>query len=191
MIDEWGTENEKYLLGNDMEERALYYAQVNDKVFEYDYKPGRSEVEDDYINAIAEEDIDRHETEVFARLEGTDDAAESEVVDETDTFQTQKENILIPNKGNAVNFSISNDNLGIGTPKEKFQRNIEAIRLLEQIESEHRYANPQEQDILSQYVGWGGLSDAFDESKTNWATEYQELKNCYHRKNTVWQGKVH
>ena len=177
LIDEWGTENEKYLLGNDMEERALYYAQVNDKVFEYDYKPGRSEVEDDYINAIAEEDIDRHEAEVFARLEGTDDAAESEVVDETDTFQTQKENILIPNKGNAVNFSISNDNLGIGTPKEKFQRNIEAIRLLEQIESEHRYANPQEQDVLSQYVGWGGLSDAFDESKTNWATEYQELKN--------------
>ena len=47
---------------------------------------------------------------------------------------------------------------------------------MEQIESEHRYANPQEQDILSQYVGWGGLSDAFDESKTNWATEYQELK---------------
>lgn len=191
MIDEWGTENEKYLLGNDIEERALYYAQVNDKVFEYDYKPGRSEVEDDYINAIAEEDIDRHEAEVFARLEGTDDAAESEVVDETDTFQTQKENILIPNKGNAVNFSISNDNLGIGTPKEKFQRNIEAIRLLEQIESEHRYANPQEQDVLSQYVGWGGLSDAFDESKTNWATEYQELKICYHRKNTVWQEKVH
>lgn len=177
LIDEWGTENEKYLLGNDIEERALYYAQVNDKVFEYDYKPGRSEVEDDYINAIAEEDIDRHEAEVFARLEGTDDAAESEVVDETDTFQTQKENIPIPDKGNAVNFRISNDNLGIGTPKEKFQRNIEAIRLLEQIESEHRYANPQEQEILSQYVGWGGLSDAFDESKTNWATEYQELKN--------------
>lgn len=177
LIDEWGTEAEKYLLGNDIEERAFYYAQVNDKVFEYDYKPGRSEVEDDYINAIAEEDIDRHEAEVFARLEGTDDAAEPEVVDETDTFQTQKENILIPNKGNAVNFSISNDNLGIGTPKEKFQRNIEAIRLLEQIESEHRYANPQEQDVLSQYVGWGGLSDAFDESKTNWATEYQELKN--------------
>ena len=137
----------------------------------------RSEVEDDYINAIAEEDIDRHEAEVFARLEGTDDAAEPEVVDETDTFQTQKENILIPNKGNAVNFRISNDNLGIGTPKEKFQRNIEAIRLLEQIESEHRYANPQEQEILSQYVGWGGLADAFDESKTNWTTEYQELKN--------------
>lgn len=59
LIDEWGTEDEKYLLGNDMEERAFYYAQVNDKVFEYDYKPERSEVEDDYINAIAEEDINR------------------------------------------------------------------------------------------------------------------------------------
>ena len=140
-------------------------------------KPERSEVEDDYINAIAEEDIDRHEAEVFARLEGNGDAAEPGVVNEPVTFLTQKENVPIPDKGNAVNFRISNDNLGIGTPKEKFQRNIEAIRLLEQIESEHRYANPQEQDILSQYVGWGGLSDAFDESKTNWATEYQELKN--------------
>ena len=177
LIDEWGTEAEKYLLGNDIEERAFYYAQVNDKVFEYDYKPERSEVEDDYINAIAEEDIDRHEAEVFARLEGTDDAAEPEVVNEPGTFLTQKGNIPIPDKGNAVNFHISNDNLGIGTPKEKFQRNIEAIRLLEQIESEHRYANPQEQEILSQYVGWGGLADAFDESKTNWTTEYQELKN--------------
>ena len=176
LIDEWGTEDEKYLLGNDMEERAFYYAQVNDKVFEYDYKPERSEVEDDYINAIAEEDIDRHEAEVFARLEGNGDAAEPGVVNEPVTFLTQKENVPIPDKGNAVNFRISNDNLGIGTLKEKFQRNIEAIRLLEQIESEHRYANPQEQDILSQYVGWGGLSDAFDESKTNWATEYQELK---------------
>lgn len=176
LIDEWGTEDEKYLLGNDMEERAFYYAQVNDKVFEYDYKPERSEVEDDYINAIAEEDIDRHEAEVFARLEGNGDAAEPGVVNEPVTFLTQKENVPIPDKGNAVNFRISNDNLGIGTPKEKFQRNIEAIRLLEQIESEHRYANPQEQDILSHYVGWGGLSDAFDESKTNWATEYQELK---------------
>lgn len=176
LIDEWGTEAEKYLLGNDIEECAFYYAQVNDKVFEYDYKPERSEVEDDYINAIAEEDIDRHEAEVFARLEGNGDAAEPGVVNEPVTFLTQKENVPIPDKGNAVNFRISNDNLGIGTPKEKFQRNIEAIRLLEQIESEHRYANPQEQDILSQYVGWGGLSDAFDESKTNWATEYQELK---------------
>ena len=54
---------------------------------------------------------------------------------------------------------------------------MEAIKLLGQIEGEHRYATPQEQEILSQYVGWGGLADAFDESKTNWTAEYQELKN--------------
>ena len=77
----------------------------------------------------------------------------------------------------AVNFHISNDDLGVGTPKEKFRRNVEAIQLLGQIEGEHRYATLKEQEILSQYVGWGGLSDAFDESKTNWTAEYQELKN--------------
>ena len=77
----------------------------------------------------------------------------------------------------AVNFHISNDDLGVGTPKEKFRRNVEAIQLLEQIEGEHRYATLKEQEILSQYVGWGGLADAFDESKTNWTAEYQELKN--------------
>ena len=77
----------------------------------------------------------------------------------------------------AVNFHIRNDDLGVGTPKEKFRRNVEAIQLLGQIEGEHRYATLKEQEILSQYVGWGGLADAFDESKTNWTAEYQELKN--------------
>ncbi|HCG86726.1 MAG TPA: hypothetical protein DEW33_09605, partial [Lachnospiraceae bacterium] len=77
----------------------------------------------------------------------------------------------------AVNFHIRNDDLGVGTPKEKFRRNVEAIQLLGQIEGEHRYATLKEQEILSQYVGWGGLADAFDENKTNWTAEYQELKN--------------
>ena len=96
---------------------------------------------------------------------------------ESVTLPSQEENKPIPDKRNAVNFHISNDALGVGTPKEKFHRNVEAIKLLEQIEGEHRYATPQEQEILSQYVGWGGLADAFDESKTNWTAEYQELKN--------------
>ena len=93
------------------------------------------------------------------------------------TLPSQGENKPIPDKRNAVNFHISNDALGVGTPKEKFRRNVEAIKLLEQIEGEHRYATPQEQEILSQYVGWGGLADAFDEGKQNWTAEYQELKN--------------
>ena len=79
-------------------------------------------------------------------------------------------------KTGAVNFHITDDDLGIGTAKEKFRRNVEAIRTLEKIESENRIATPEEQEVLSQYVGWGGLADAFDESKSAWANEYQELK---------------
>ena len=80
-------------------------------------------------------------------------------------------------KSGAVNFHITDDSLGIGGAKEKFRRNVEAIRTLEAIESENRIATPEEQKILSQYVGWGGLADAFDESKSAWAGEYQELKS--------------
>ena len=81
-----------------------------------------------------------------------------------------------PDKSNAVNFHISDDRLGEGSPKEKFQRNVAAIKLLEQIEGENRYATPEEQQILSQYIGWGGLADAFDDSKSSWSAEYQQLK---------------
>ncbi|MDE7203501.1 MAG: DUF3849 domain-containing protein, partial [Lachnospiraceae bacterium] len=80
-------------------------------------------------------------------------------------------------KSGAVNFHITDDTLGIGGAKEKFKRNIEAIRTLEKIEGENRIATPEEQEILSQYVGWGGLADAFDASKSAWAGEYQELKS--------------
>ena len=80
-------------------------------------------------------------------------------------------------KSGAVNFHITDNSLGIGGAKEKFRRNVEAIRTLEAIESENRIATPEEQKILSQYVGWGGLADAFDESKSAWAGEYQELKS--------------
>ena len=79
-------------------------------------------------------------------------------------------------KSNAVNFHITDDALGAGSAKEKFRRNIEAIRTLEKVESENRIATRSEQQILSQYVGWGGLADAFDESKSAWAGEYQQLK---------------
>ncbi len=79
-------------------------------------------------------------------------------------------------RSNAVNFRITDDALGIGGAKEKFRRNVDAIRTLEQIESENRLATPEEQKILSQYVGWGGLADAFDESKSAWSGEYRELK---------------
>ena len=75
-----------------------------------------------------------------------------------------------------IDFRITDDHLGEGGAKNKFQRNVAAIRTLKQIESEYRLATPEEQEILSQYVGWGGLPDAFDESKPQWSEEYAQLK---------------
>lgn len=74
------------------------------------------------------------------------------------------------------NFHIEDENLGVGGAKEKFRRNIDAIKTLKQIESEGRTATPEEQKILSQYVGWGGLANAFDDMKPEWNAEYYELK---------------
>ena len=76
----------------------------------------------------------------------------------------------------ARNFRIIDEHLGEGGPKQKFARNIEAIRTLLAIEAEGRSSTPEEQEILSQYVGWGGLADAFDPDKDSWAKEYKELK---------------
>ena len=84
-------------------------------------------------------------------------------------------------KSGAANYRISYnevENTGKGfAPKEKFRQNVEAIRTLEKIEGERRTATPEEQEVLAKYVGWGGLADAFDSSKANWANEYQELKS--------------
>ena len=68
--------------------------------------------------------------------------------------------------------------LGEGGPKEKFRHNAEAIRTLKQIEAEGRGATAAEQEVLSRYVGWGGLPDAFDAGKEDWVQEYQELRAC-------------
>ena len=78
----------------------------------------------------------------------------------------------------AENYRIMDDELGTGGAKEKFWRNIKAIATLKQIETENRNATPEEQHILSQYVGWGGLADAFDPDKAGWRVEYDELKNA-------------
>ena len=203
-VDEWGTEEETYVLGNSLTDNQFFYAEINGVAFEYDYQPQRGEVEEDYLNEMTERDIDRHETEVFTQIEGSEDypegveepplTAEDVQNRESSGQDVQKPekvsdtplepDIEVPvkqaepqiDKTGAVNFHITDDALGIGTAKEKFRRNVEAIRTLEKIESENRIATPEEQEILSQYVGWGGLADAFDESKSAWANEYQELK---------------
>ena len=74
-------------------------------------------------------------------------------------------------------FKITNDNLGEGSPREKFNNNVEAIRVLKKCEEENRFATSQEQEILSKYVGWGGLPQAFDEKDSSWSNEYNILKN--------------
>ena len=203
-VDEWETEEETYVLGNSVTDNQFFYAEVNGVAFEYDYQPQRGEVEEDYLNEVTERDIDRHETEVFTQIEGSEDypegveepplTAEDVQNQETSRQDVQKPeevsdtplelDIEVPvkqvepqiDKTGAVNFRITDDALGIGTAKEKFRRNVETIRTLEKIESENRIATSEEQEILSQYVGWGGLADAFDESKSAWANEYQELK---------------
>ena len=83
---------------------------------------------------------------------------------------------LTPAPEPAGNFHITDDHLGEGGAKQKYARNIEAIRTLFKLEQEHRGATAEEQQVLSQYVGWGGLADAFDPDKNSWAKEYAELK---------------
>lgn len=75
------------------------------------------------------------------------------------------------------NFQISNDSLGVGGPKAKYQDNIQAIKLLKQLEADGKQALPEQQEILSRYVGWGGLADAFGPDKESWNKEYTELKD--------------
>ena len=77
---------------------------------------------------------------------------------------------------NAQNFRITDEHLGEGGPKAKFQANINAIRLLKELEAAGQQASPEQQEVLSRYVGWGGLSDAFDPEKPAWASEYAQLK---------------
>ena len=77
---------------------------------------------------------------------------------------------------NRHQYQITEETPEYGSAKEKFRRNIEAIQLLKKCEMEHRYATPEEQEILAKYVGWGGLSDAFDPKKSAWADEYLELQ---------------
>ena len=77
---------------------------------------------------------------------------------------------------NAKNFRITDEHLGEGGPKAKFQANVNAIRLLKELESAGQQASPEQQEVLSRYVGWGGLSDAFDPEKPAWALEYAQLK---------------
>ena len=139
-----------------MEEESPYFSAVSQRVWgEYEQK------NEELSNPMQESEV----------------IAEPEPQNET---EAPKEQPPIDKSG-AVNFRIApetEESAGKGfAAKEKFRQNVEAIRTLEKIESENRIATPKEQEILAKYVGWGGLADAFDETKANWASEYQELKS--------------
>ena len=108
----------------------------------------------------------------YAKVDGWQNAEVMDIIAQLEQSITTREIPPVP----AVNFHITDDNIGDGGPKQKFARNIEAIRTLFKLEKEHRGATAEEQQVLFQYVGWGGLADAFDPSKDSWAKEYAELK---------------
>ena len=140
----------------------------------------KEELESRHLEEAVEELSDQEteiETETEAQAQEEDIKLESIVLDLTPREPEQeKEQAREIDKTGATNFRITDDRLGAGGPKEKFRRNIAAIETLKQIENENRIATPEEQQVLSQYVGWGGLADAFDESKGNWSDEYVQLK---------------
>lgn len=107
-------------------------------------------------------------------IESTDDLTDSNKAAEQ--RQTRDPNSEIPESNSPlVNFTITDDNLGVGNAKTKYRANIEAIRLLNTIEAENRTATAKEQETLSKYVGWGGLAQAFDEKNSAWSDEYMDL----------------
>ena len=126
----------------------------------------------------SENDLESPQEEPVYEVQEQEDTTESleETVFNESEAETESPIQQIEEMVPAGNFHITDDELGQGTPKEKFRANIMAIQLLKKCETENRNATPEEQEILSRYVGWGGLADAFDETKTAWETEYLELK---------------
>ena len=126
----------------------------------------------------SENDLESPQEEPVYEVQEQEDTTESleETVFNESEAETESPIQQIEEMVPAGNFHITDDELSQGTPKEKFRANIMAIQLLKKCETENRNVTPEEQEILSRYVGWGGLADAFDETKTAWETEYLELK---------------
>lgn len=145
-------------------------------------QPTRFFINFEAINEYIREHVD--ELDVISYDDIVHEAWEKRIPTEIVPDIQQEENIEKPQQEKQENekttkvgnFHITNEQLGTGTPKEKYRRNVEAIQLLKQLEEENRQADRFEQETLSNYVGWGGLSDVFDANKQNWAEEYNELK---------------
>ncbi len=160
---------DRYLLAEDKVKYAQYKQKQEEKALqqakeELGTVADETEIVSEEMETLSEEDI--------SPLEESVPVSENDILQETESQSPIQNQLDI----SAENYVISDMELGVGTAKEKFQRNVEAIRTLETIESEKRLATNEEQEVLSKYVGWGGLADAFDETKSAWAKEYAELK---------------
>ena len=157
-------------LGTGVDEPEVVNGEVVGKVDELEV------VEVEQNQEIEESEILSQNTELVDDISPLE---ESVPVSESDILQETESQSPIQNQSDisAENYVITDMELGTGTAKEKFWRNVEAIRTLKMIESEGRMATADEQEALSKYVGWGGLADAFDETKSAWVKEYAELKD--------------
>ena len=132
---------------------------INKQQFEGGLRQVEPELSDEELDALPISAVMDGKVQTFPDAAALDEALNAESAPEA-----------------AGNFHITDEHLGEGGAKQKYARNIAAIRTLFQLEQEHRGATVEEQEVLSQYVGWGGLADAFDPSKDSWAKEYAELK---------------
>ena len=132
------------------------------------------------IKEDTQEEVKQIEIEETPVIETPQEIIEDEIIPEFEKKKPSKVNTFdihpeIPlNERNQ--YKITNDDLGVGTPRERFGNNIEAIKVLKKCEEENRFATSEEQEILSKYVGWGGLSEAFDDKNSSWSREYFILK---------------
>lgn len=153
-----------------------------------DRKPSEEPAEKDREEPAATQEMVQEQEEGFTGIKPEDNPFEKEpeeLLEDLAPAWTQKKpagrvrgfdpHPEIPQESRRQ-YQITDEHLGEGTEKEKFRANIMAIQLLKKCEEENRFATPEEQEILAGYVGWGGLSDAFDEAKPSWSTEYLELK---------------
>ncbi len=119
----------------------------------------------------ADEESDLDENPISVQIDGEWHTFPNAAAAEEAMYEESKAEI----RRNAQNFHITDDNLGVGGAKAKFRMNMDAINLLKELEADGRQATPEEQAVLAKYVGWGGLADAFDETKDNWKNEFAEL----------------
>lgn len=174
---------------NDYGQLSLDFSPKNEEVSEILQENGFA-VSDELI-AFASENLDNPTpSDIAKKVEEilTEDETESETAFDFDNGSLESTALLAPviepqkppvitDNTPKINYTITDDALGTGGTKEKFNRNILAIETLQKVEAENRLATPEEQEILSQYVGWGGMPEAFDDSKTTWTAEYATLKN--------------